>query len=72
MRAPASISLTASQNQVTPTSAGRMRTAILIDPGAARRAIKISLMDRGVLSKSHICPGSNLARRLRIEAAYSL
>jgi len=22
-----------------------------------------------VLSKSHICPGSNLARRLRIEAA---
>jgi hypothetical protein len=25
-----------------------------------------------VLSKSHISPGSNLARRLRIEAAYSL
>src|SRR5262249_51318130 len=39
-RAPASFLWTVSQNQAVPTSAGHMRTAILIHPGAARRAIK--------------------------------
>src|SRR5215471_10767624 len=39
-RAPASFLWTVSQNQGVPTSAGHMRTAILIHPGAARRAIK--------------------------------
>ena len=36
-----------------------------------RHPMNVTLLDRGVLSKSHISPG-NLARRLRIEATYPL
>jgi hypothetical protein len=37
VRAPASILETVSQSQAVPTSAGTMRTAILIHPEAARQ-----------------------------------
>jgi hypothetical protein len=62
---PASISLTVSQSQATPTSAGHVRTTPFSSPRAAQRAIGISLPVWPRVSRSPRSPAGSATRASR-------